>query len=172
MMKPNKSLLNNEKGGVFIVCALMILVLLTIIGIASVNVSNTEVQIAGQESVYLRNFYNAEGATMETVELLENIADPKTAGLAWLEPSIGVVTADDIFDRSFWQSGNGTVTPQNSGTLTDTQFVAVSQGLVTGQSGTSLAMGSTKVHRFVIYGRSAPPNKGETIIEIGYLKAF
>ncbi len=70
MMKPNISLLNNEKGGVFIVCALMILVLLTIIGIASVNVSNTEVQIAGQESVYLRNFYNAEGATMETVELM------------------------------------------------------------------------------------------------------
>jgi len=149
--------------------AVMILVLLTIIGIASVNISNTEVQIAGQQSVYLRNFYNAEGATLELIELLANTSNPKTAGLDWLELNIDTVTADNILDRSFWQSGTATVTPQSSATLADTRFVAVSEGVV---SGTSLAMSSTKKHAYTIYGRAAPPNRGETIIQIGYLMAF
>ena len=149
--------------------AVMILVLLTIIGIASVNVSNTEVRIAGQQSVYLRNFYSAEGATLELVELLANTSDPKTAGLSWLELNIGAVTPANILDSAFWDSGNGSVTPQPSVILADTRFVAVSEGVVTG---TSLAMSSTKKHAYTIYGRAAPPNRGETIIQIGFLMAF
>ena len=163
------SLLKNEAGGVIIITAIMILALLTIIGIASVNVSNTEVGIAAQESVYQQNFYNAEGATLEAVELLENTSNPKSVGLSWLEPNIGVVTADDILDKSFWQSGNGTVKSQPSAVLPDTRFLVVSEGTV---SGTSLAMNSSKVHAYTIYGRAAPPNRGETIIHLGYLKAF
>jgi len=147
----------------------MILVLLTIIGIASVNISNTEVRIAGQESVYLRNFYSAEGANLELIELLANTSDPKTAGLSWLELNIDKVTANDILNNTFWQSGNGTVTPQPSATLLNTRFVAVSEGVV---SGTSLAMSSTKKHAYTLYGRAAPPNRGETVIQIGYLMAF
>ncbi len=142
-MKPEISLLKNEGGSVAIICAILILALLTITGVASVRVSNTEVRIAGQEGVYLENFYNAEGATLETAELLENIANPKTAGLPWLEPNIGTVTAADIYDKSFWQAGNGTVTPQASTALADSQFVAVSEGVMSGKSGTSLSMGSS-----------------------------
>jgi len=162
-------LLKNQDGAVVIIVAIMILALLTIVGIASLTTSNTEVRIAAQESVYQQNFYNAEGATMETVELLENTPNPKTGGLSWLELNIHSVSANDILDKSFWQSGNGTVTPQSSAVLADTQFLAVSEGPVTG---TSLAMGSTKVHAYTIYGRTAPPTRGETIIQIGYLKAF
>jgi Tfp pilus assembly protein PilX len=168
-MRQTISLLKNEAGGVVIIAAIMILALLTIIGIASLSTSNIEVRIAGQESVYQQNFYNAEGATLETVELLENTSNPKTAGLSWLELNVDGVTADEILDKSFWQSGNGTVAPQPSAALADTQFMAVSEGAVTG---TSLAMGSTKVHAYTLYGRAAPPNRGETIIQIGYLKAF
>jgi hypothetical protein len=168
-MKQTISLLNNEEGGVVIIGAIMILALLTIIGIASLTTSNTEVRIAAQESVYQQNFYNAEGAALETVELLENTSNPKTAGLPWIELNLDGVDANDILDKSFWQSGNGTVIPQASAALANTQFLVVSEGTVTG---TSLAMGSTKVHAYTIYGRAAPPNRGETIIQIGYLKAF
>ena len=171
-MKKAIFLLKNETGAVVIVSAILILVLLTIIGIASVNVSNTEVRIASQESVYLQNFYNAEGATLETVEFMESTLNPKPAGLDWLEPNIGAVTSADIYNKSFWQAGNGSVTPQVSANLANAQFLAVSEGVMSGSSGTSLAMGSSKVHRYTIYGRAAPPNRGETIIEIGYLKAF
>ena len=151
-MRHTTSMLKNEQGAVVIMAAVMILVLLTIIGIASVNISNTEVQIAGQESTYQQNFYNAEGATLETIELMESIANPKTAGLSWLEPNIDVVTGDDIFDSAFWQAGNGTVTPQLSSTLDDTQFLAVSEGVMSGGSGTSLAMGRSKVENVVRSG--------------------
>ena len=171
-MRQTISLLKNENGGVVIISAIMVLALLTIIGIASVNISNTEIKIAGYESVYQRNFYNAEGATIETVELMEDIANPKTAAPAWLEPNIDVVTPADILSGNFWQAGNGTVTPQASAALINTQFLAVSEGIKGGASGTSLAMGSSKVHRYTIYGRSAPPNRGVTVIQIGYLKAF
>ena len=168
-MRRPLSLLKSQEGGVTIVIAIMILALLTIIGIASLNTSNTEVRIAGQESVYQQNFYRAEGATLEAVELMENESNLKTAGLSWLELTVGSVDSNDIYDTSFWQSGNGTVTPQASAALADTQFMVVSEGTVTG---TSLAMGSAKVHAYTIYGRAAPPNRGETIIQIGYLKAF
>lgn len=168
-MRQTTSILKNENGAVVIVAAILVLALLTIIGIASLNISNTEVRIAAQESVYLRNFYNAEGATMETIELLENISNPKSAGLSWLDPNIGGITGADILNKAFWQSGNGSVTPQQSAALADTRFLAVSEGVV---SGTSLAMSSSKVHAYTIYGRAAPPNRGETIIQIGYLKAF
>lgn len=168
-MRQKLSLLNNEKGGVVIIIALMILALLTIIGIASLNTSNTEARIAAQENVYQKNFYNAEGATLEAVELMENTSNLKTAGLSWLELTVGSVSSNDIYDKSFWQSGNGTVTPQASAALADTQFLVISEGTVTG---TSLAMGSAKVHAYTIYGRAAPPNSGEAIIQIGYLKAF
>jgi Tfp pilus assembly protein PilX len=168
-MRRTLSLLKSQEGGVTIVIAIMILALLTIIGVASLNTSNTEVRIACQESIYQQNFYRAEGATVEAVELLENASNLKTAGLSWLELTVGSVDSNDIYDTSFWNSGNGTVIPQASVALADTQFLAVSEGAVTG---TSLAMGSAKVHAYTIFGRAAPLNRGETIIQIGYLKAF
>jgi Tfp pilus assembly protein PilX len=161
-------LLKNEDGAV-LVAALLILVLLTIIGIASTNISNTEVQIAGHEVVYQQNFYRAEGATIEALEQLDAISDPKFAAPAWLELTPDTVTNDDISDYSFWQTGSGSVTPEPSAVLSDTSFVVVSEGIV---HGSSLAMGSSKVHEYYIYGRCAPPKRGATVVHIGYLKAF
>ena len=43
--------MNNEDGSV-IIAALLVLVLLTIVGIASTNVSNTEIQIASHTTAY------------------------------------------------------------------------------------------------------------------------
>ena len=167
-MRQTTSRLKNENGAIVIVTAIMILVLISIIGFSSVNISKTEVQIAGHESSYQQNFYNAESANLETIELLENIADLKTAGLAWLEPNIDIVTEAEIQGDAFWQAGNGTVTPQASASLpAGTQYVALSEGVISG----SLGMGSTKVHAYTIYGRAAPPNRGQTIIQMGYLKA-
>ena len=57
------SILNNEDG-VVMIAALMVLVLLTIIGIASTNISNTEIRISTHELIHQQNFYRAEGATM------------------------------------------------------------------------------------------------------------
>jgi hypothetical protein len=163
------SMLKEEKG-VVIITALMILVLLTIIGVASTTVSNTETKIATNEAVYQQNFYQAEGATMEAVEEMESLADPKTADPDWLWGALDTFTEDNLIDTTFWEGtmAGADAKPEPS-TLSDTRFVAVSGGIVEGES---LDIGSTKIHSYVIYGRCAPPNRGATTIEIGYLKAF
>jgi Tfp pilus assembly protein PilX len=164
------SILKDEKGMV-IITAMMILVLLTIIGIASTTVSNTETKIATNEAVYQQNFYQAEGATMEAVEVMEGMANPKTAAPGWLWASLNTFTEDNLNDTTFWE---GTMTgadavPEPSAALADTTYVVVSGGIVEGES---LDMGSTKIHRYAVFGRCAPPSRGATTVEIGYLKAF
>lgn len=163
------SMLKEEKV-VVIITALMILVLLTIIGIASTTVSNTETKIATSEAVYQQNFYQAEGATMEAVERMENLADPKAADPAWIWAALDTFTEDNLIDSTFWEGTmvDADATPDASA-LPDTRLVVVSGGIVEGES---LDIGSTKIHSYVIYGRCAPPNRGATTIEIGYLKAF
>ena len=163
------SILNNEEGAV-IIAALMVLVLLTIIGIASTNVSNTEVKIAGHELIYQQNFYRAEGATLEAVEIMEGLADPKTTAPNWLWESLDTFTDDTASDSTLWDGTmtGADATPEPS-TLADTRYVVVSGGIMEGET---LDIGSTKIHRYAIYGRCAPPKRGSTTVEIGYLKAF
>ena len=164
------SMLKEEKG-VVIITALMILVLLTIIGIASTTVSNTETKIATNQAVYQQNFYQAEGATMEAVEVMESLADPKTADPGWLWAALSTFTEDNLNDSTFWEGTmmGADAVPEPSTTLSDATYVVVSGGIVEGES---LDMGSTKIHSYAVYGRCAPPNRGATTVEIGYLKAF
>lgn len=164
------SILKDERG-VVIITALMILVLLTIIGIASTTISNTESKIATNQAVYQQNFYQAEGATMEAVEVMEGLANPKTAAPGWLWASLNTFTEDNLNDTTFWDGTmmGADAVPEPSAALSDTTFVVVSGGIVEGES---LDIGSTKIHRYAIYGRCAPPRRGATTVEIGYLKAF
>lgn len=75
-LKMTKQLIkgNNEEGFVLIV-ALMIMVVLTIIGIAATFNTTTEVQIAGNDRIHKETFYDADGGTEFSAEVLEqNIA--------------------------------------------------------------------------------------------------
>jgi hypothetical protein len=162
-LPPTPRVLQNQHGAV-LYGVLMVLLLLTIIGIASTKVSNTEVQIAANELIYQQNFYRAEGAAMEGAERLEAIVNPGTTTETWLDKVVNEVT--DLQIRT-WQFGSA-LTPRTS-VLTDTSIIALSQGIV---HGSSLDLESTKVHSYAIYGRSAPPRRGATTVQIGYLKAF
>ena len=167
------SIIKNEEGAVMI-AALLILVLLTIIGIASTNISNTEVKIATHELIHQQNFYRAEGATLQALDLMEGEDNPETVDppLTWLTQSLAnsdnLLTSGDLYNSTFWESGSADATPEGS-TFSDTNFVVVSGGIVEGES---LDMGSTKIHSYTIYGRSAPPRRGAVTVEVGYLKAF
>ena len=59
--------ITSEKGSVF-VAALLILAILTIIGIAATRTSETEFLISVNERAYVSEFYNAEGAIIDTLE--------------------------------------------------------------------------------------------------------
>jgi hypothetical protein len=152
--------LKNEQGYFLIVSTLMLLALLTIISIAATNTANTEVQIAGNDAVYQRNLYLAEGAAMEAVDRLQNVSNP-LAELEFVVP--GLKTIDDSTYIDHWDKSLGAELDATG----NTRFVAGYEGTPTGYS---LGLGKPKVHGFVIYGRAE--KQGVTTIKIGYRKAF
>ena len=97
-------ILNNEKGSV-IIAALMVLVLLTIIGISSTNVSNTEIKISTHELIYQQHFYRAEGATLEAFLDMEGIEDPEANPPSYLWSHLApntFVEETTPYDKTFW----------------------------------------------------------------------
>jgi Tfp pilus assembly protein PilX len=157
-MKP----LKNEQGYFLIMSTIMLLALLTIMSIAASNTANTEVQIAGNDAVYQRNLYLAEGAALQAVDVLQN--DPNPRGLAFVDP--GLKTIDDENFRNDWAANSDPVTTSldSSG---KTRFRAGYEGTA---AGFSLGIGTPKVHGFAIYGRTE--KQGVTTIKIGYRRAF
>jgi hypothetical protein len=156
-------LVDNE-GGSVIIAALLVLVLLTIVGIASTSVSNTEIQIAGHTVAYQQNLYQAEGATMEAIEQLEAVSDPLNPPLTWVESDMDQISDENIRNWDF--------NPQkmiDSSLDEDTSSLVVYTGIVPGNT---VNMGSSTIHGYRIYGRSSPPQRGTAVVQIGYLKAF
>jgi hypothetical protein len=155
-------ILRDEKG-VVIIAALLVLVLLTIIGIAAINTSNTEVQIAGHQWAYLQGLYEAEGAAVATIQLIESQPDLKNLPPGWLVTIPEDIEAVDtnVLNNSFWEDA--------SATLPNTSRQAVHRGL---DRGTSLDMASSKVHLISIRGRSSSQNGSAAIIELGYNIAY
>lgn len=174
MFWPKKTtILKNEEGAV-IIAALLVLVLLTIIGIASTNISNTEVKIAAHGAIHQQNFYRAEGAAIQVMDDMEGKPNPETEDppldymTQTLANSESLLDSGNLYSSDWWRDGSADATPRDS-TFNDTKYVVVSGGIVEGES---LDMGSTKIHSYTIYGRSAPPKRGTVTVEVGYLKAF
>ncbi len=163
-----KAWLNNEEGSVLIL-ALIMLVLLTLLGISATTTSMIETRIAGNERVYKRNFYAAEAAVMQGAQNMEQ-TDLQNPRPTWLGLLGAVNEPADIRLTSFWDTSLDPL-PQ-AAVIPNTLFVATSRGYAGGAQGTSLAMGTSKVHTYSVFGRCQPSNSGPTIIEIGYRKAF
>ena len=67
MVATAKDTLNSENGFVLILAVLMLAVI-TVIGVAATRTSETESRIASNERQIANNFYNAEGALIDTLE--------------------------------------------------------------------------------------------------------
>ena len=158
--------MNNEDGSI-IIAALLVLVLLTIVGIASTNVSNNEAQIASHTTNHQMNLYRAEGATIEAATQLEAVPDPLLNRPDWVEPDMDQISDQNIRD---WQN-LGTIAEEDvaDSSLEDTEFIGIYTGVVPGNT---LNMGSSTIHGYRIYGRSSPRNRGTAVVQIGYLMAF
>ena len=158
LLKP----LKNEQGNFLILATIMLLALLTIISIAATNTASTEVQIAGNDMVYQRNLYLAEGAAMEAVDRLQN--DPDPWGLPFVES--GIQTIDDQNFTDNWETKSQAITT----TIDDSGKTRFRAGYAGTPAGYSLGIGKPRVHEFAVYGRTE--KQGITTIKIGYRKAF
>jgi hypothetical protein len=150
---------------------MLMLALLSIISIAASNTANIEVLIAGNEYGYKQNFYHAEGAAMEAVDILESIPDLYDSPPAWLEKTRKALTNTSL--KNYWlnittRSSSSTVPEASSLDPGSTHFVAGAEGIAGG--GHSLGLGSSTVHEYAIYGRCE--KNGVVSIKIGYRKGF
>jgi len=167
-MMRTPSILKNEQGALMIIISVMLLGLLTIISVAASNTANTEIRIAANEYVYQRCFYNAEGAVMEVVDLLEGSGNPLDNLPRWMSLDEEVINDSTVF--TLWQDSEkmGGVVPQTS--VVDPQnseYLSVHHGI---PSGSSLDMSKPAKHTFSIYGRSK--SKGLVMLKIGYAKIY
>jgi type IV pilus assembly protein PilX len=80
-MKPERSVVKNERGST-IVAALLILTLLTIIGIAAINSSTTERATSANYLLYERVFFSAEAGLEHAKAALQNQLSTQIALLA------------------------------------------------------------------------------------------
>jgi Tfp pilus assembly protein PilX len=167
LMKGNPWL-KNEDGTVLVV-ALIILVFLTLIGIAITATVEVEIQIAGNERLYKENLYNAEGASMECAQRMEQEASLDSSVHTWIK-SMGTVTVDNIRDDAYW-AANGTAVDPSVEPDGNTLYLAVEEGVA---EGTTLDMTKTTLRSYAVYGRRynpAQPNLGRSIVRVGYRRA-
>jgi len=166
MMK-EKLRLKNEDGAVLVI-ALIILVLLTLMGIAITTTSEFEIHIAGNERIYKENVYNAEAAAMEAAQIMEEAASLDSGAISWIK-SIGSVTLANIRDNAWFEANSQAVSFDASGSV---RYLAVEEGV---PEGTSLDMTKTGLYSYAIYGwrhNSANPNQGRSIVKVGYRRVF
>ena len=161
-------ILKNEQGGLMIIISIMLLALLIIISVAASKTAKTEIRIAANEYVYQRCFYNAEGAIMEVVDLLEGGADLLENPPPWLSLDGEVVDDSTVF--AFWEDNakmEGVVPQPSAIDPQNTDYLVVHHGIL---SGSSLDMSKPAKHTFSIYGRSK--SKGLVMLKIGYAKVY
>ena len=152
-----------------ILFSMMILMLLTIISIAASKTARTEVRIAGNEYLYHDNFYCAEGAVVEAIDIMETSAAIDAADHDWMVNESQEVDNDaDLFQ--YWNDDPETddAVPKAATVCADqTQFMANHRGVL---AGSSLDMSKPTKHAFTVYGQSN--NRGLVMIKVGYRKAY
>ncbi len=151
-----------DKGGSVLVLGMLMLVLLSLLGIAVVTTSTIEIQVAANERFYKENLYEAEAGAIEAAQSLEN-SDLKNIPPAWLQGIGGINEANDMFRETFWSN---TAVP--SAGLATARLSAAFQGYA---PGSSLDVSSSRVHLYSVYGRSNR-NNGNAIVRVHYRKPF
>jgi hypothetical protein len=162
--------MKNDNGAMMIVISLMILALLTIISIAASKTANTELRIAGNEYLYQNNFFCAEGAVIEIVDILEALDHVEVDLFDWLMNETDKVDKDsDLYGYWAYEIRDaGDANPASASVCTKhTESMTVHHGVL---PGSSLDMSKPTKHVYSIYGQSH--HRGTVLIKVGYAKAF
>ena len=158
------AILKNENGAMMILVTVMFLVLLTVISIAASRTATIETKIAANEYSYQRCFYNAEGAVMQAVDLMDTEVNPKEELPEWMGEDGSEINDDTVF--TYWEEP--AIDPKSSEVdAADTELMAVHLGVLPGNS---LAMSKPTKHSFSIYSRCE--KDGMVILTVGYNNAY
>jgi len=174
------AIIRNENGSVMVI-SIVILALLTFVGIAVTTTSSVELQIAGNDKVYKEGLYNAEGASMMLVQILENISlqtdptdvDNLKAGQYTIESELKTLPRktelpdqDDIKNEENWSQY-----AHEAQDIPNTEFMPVLRGFAPGSSLSPVS--ASRLYDYTVYGRyKNANNQNSVIIELGYKKRF
>lgn len=167
--------INNDNGYVLVI-SLLIMVVLTVIGVAATRNTSIELQIAGNDKLYMTDFYTSEASAFQAAQVLE---DEPAADLDKWELAVGGGTKDGLVKKeeiANYDPVNGDLYTYfddfgHEVTAGDAKekYLAVDNGIA---GGSSLIMSSsTTVRSYDVYGFSSVKN-GKKIIRIGYKKRF
>ena len=162
------SLLDNETGSIAGII-LLILTILTLVGLASVYSSNTEVITAGNYVMIEQNLYRTEAAAVEGAHWLED-ADPEVlsdlSSTAFLSLNDIDITSLDLSDGRWQMSA---IDPEQNGAAPIIGYSIVDE------TGPVDLAAHSNLYTYRIYGlydRPGGVNKGRVLIAIGYRKRF
>jgi len=156
-----ESILTGEEGSV-IVIALIILMLLTMVGTSATNTSTVEIQVAGNERNYKKNFFRAEAAAMQASQSIQNAPNHTQT---WMldETFLHDASPSTKFDTI----GNWTDRSASEPEFANTHSLVVYTGIA---PWSSLDMTSpTQVRAFAVYGQRVAANE-RLIIETGFAR--
>lgn len=122
-MRSQSPILNDQNGSALII-AIMFLLMVTIIGIAAMNTSTTEVQIATNDNLHKLTFYEADGGTEIGQEMIE-INFPCWVGFPSSVTTIGDVVIDE---PAIWTNNDEPSADYPSDSERDFHYPAYSAG--------------------------------------------
>ncbi len=175
--------IQNERGFVLIT-SLMILVVLTIIGIAATNTTMIELQISGNDKVARINFYEAEGTAYEGARWLKEFNFEQEVGSTpvFMEVSsanrqTSAFRADQqtelnnrIRDTSTWVAEGEAGENSRNGSLNNNSYRIMGLGVSEGSSlSLNSALGQIR-HKFAVVGRynnDIDGRRGNVMVEMG-----
>lgn len=176
--------LKNDRGSIMLV-VLLILSLVTVLGMASSKTTFIEMQISSNQEIYKDNFFQADGAINEGTQVFANIGDDMAnTPPAWMQQQTTLLLppvtdsasqaneAAAVVNDAIWNQDANT-----DGVLDNTyssvafpgaQVMSVHRGIA---PGSSLDVGSARLHIFEFYSRSQL-NNGNVILKAGYRQPF
>lgn len=161
-------IIKKQEGSIAAI-VLLILTILTLVGVASLYTSNTEVITAGNYVMIKQNLYRTEAAAVEGAYWLEN-ADPEVlsdlSSTAFLSLNDIDITSLDLSDGRWQMSA---LDPEQNGAAPITGYSIVDE------TGPVDLAAHSNLYTYRIYGLYDRPggiNKGRVLIAIGYRKRF
>jgi len=168
-MKDNKQ----SQSGSVLVITLLVMVAVMVLGVASLQTTSVELNIARNEREIRETFYLAEGAAMEGIQRLKAVpaVDLEERVFFWHHDRESIGNDKIGFrDPAQWQMDSGARSPNcmRSAIDPDTYFAAVNWGVAPGGS---LVQTGSRLYHHRVYGLCTK-HGGNQRVEIGYFLRY
>lgn len=165
-----------ENKGSSLIFALLIMVVLSVMGVYSINDSIVEGTISRNHSIYKKNLYLAELAVKEALQQMENADDENkltpgaTGAFGWVKPS----GAQENLTNNDWKDSDNDDFPKASKIKSGARYMVELEGYAYGNDINMVSQGAatTHVYSYRIYGRGSADSNSSFLIEAGYWKRY